>query len=402
MAELIAKTPIGSIAKSPKLKPGLNLQQPCNGSNLIASILNNWSDPKNFLKNLMHSALQSDLTTLPPIVAVRPMLMLTGFLGAGKTTLLRSLLDDLTNRGHLADVILNDRENAHLDQQTLQDHAASVAALTGSCVCCEDSSEFYDLILKASKSPHRVLLIELNGTADPVPLQETFTLLESKFSLRPRWQVCVIDARHFGKRERFNDLENLQLETASHYYLSWSSQLSGKEELELEQRVKAINPRASRATASTLADSLSQAIHQNQRHSLASRTASTGRQTSPKFAVTLPPEPKLHERHQLAHEFTGCNLIFPKAVAPSRVTTWLKRLPDSVIRAKALVTLTTDPDCRFLYERVGSVVSPSPLTVRTISKIPCSGLFIGADLDPEEILRLTREHLHPDCHFPEP
>ena len=86
----------------------------------------------------------------------------------------------------------------------------------------------------------------------------------------------------------------------------------------------------------------------------------------------------------------------------SRISPWLESLPDSVVRAKALVTLENEPDCRFLYERVGTEVSPYPLTVRSITESPCSGLFIGPELHPEELLRLTREHLHPDCHFPAP
>lgn len=328
------------------------------------------------------------------------MLMLTGFLGAGKTTLLRSLLDDLATREHLADVILNDRENAHLDGETLKSHAASVAALSGSCVCCDGADELYRLILESSKSQHSVLLIELNGTADPIPLQETFTLIESKFCLRPRWQVCVIDARHFGKRGHFNDLENLQLETASHYYFSWSSHLTGKEELQLEQSIKAVNPHATRTTSSSLADSLNQAIRRSRRHTLTSQRTNQTCYLSSKFATTLSGKADQDERHQLAHEFTGCNIIFPKTIEASRVAPWLEKLPESVIRAKALVTLNTDPDCRFLYERVGKEVSPHPLTVRTITKVPCSGLFIGPDLQPDEILQHTREHLHPDCHFP--
>ena len=164
----------------------------------------------------MHSAIQPSLEPLSAVVSVRPMLMLTGFLGAGKTTFLRSLLNELADREHLADVILNDRENARLDKETLKNHAANIEALTGSCVCCDGIDKLYDLILKASQSPHSVLLIELNGTADPVPLLESFTLLESKFCLRPRWQVCVLNARNFGKRGRFNELEQLQLETATH------------------------------------------------------------------------------------------------------------------------------------------------------------------------------------------
>lgn len=48
----------------------------------------------------MHSTLTADLAPLSSVVALRPMLMLTGFLGAGKTTFLRSLLDDLATQEH--------------------------------------------------------------------------------------------------------------------------------------------------------------------------------------------------------------------------------------------------------------------------------------------------------------
>jgi len=325
------------------------------------------------------------------------MLMLSGFLGAGKTTLLRSVLDELSSRGHLADVILNDRENARIDHETLRDHAASIEALTGSCVCCEGFDQLCGMILKVAKSPNDVLLIELNGTADPVPLLETFTLLESKFLLHPRWQVCVVDGRHFGKRSRFHELEKLQLETASHYFLSHTSELSEEEERDLEQTVKSINSGASRTTASDLADTLSLAIGQNHRRAIVSEGRAEKGKLLPDPATAAP---NLHDRHQLAHEFTGCNIVFPASVESSRIIPWLEKLPKSVIRAKALMTLKSDPGCRYLYERVGQDVSPRPLPVRAIDKVPCSGLFIGPDLEPEEILRHTCETLHPDCHFP--
>lgn len=81
---------------------------------------------------------------------------------------------------------------------------------------------------------------------------------------------------------------------------------------------------------------------------------------------------------------------------------WLEQLPTSVIRVKALLTSKSDPDCRFLYERVGMNISPHAIPVRQISKVPCSGLFIGPDLQPDEILQITRETLHSDCYFPKP
>ena len=344
----------------------------------------------------MHSAI-SPSNQLKSLTPVRPMLMLTGFLGAGKTTLLRSILDDLSRRDQLADVILNDRENALIDQETLKDHTDSITALTGSCVCCEGLDELCRMILEAGKSPHQLLLLELNGTADPLPLQETFTLLESKFLLHPRWQVCVVDARYFGQRNQFRELEKLQLETASHYYLSHTSKLTN--ESELLQTIKKINPLASRTTAPELAEALSEAIHNNRRH----RFMKTEQENDSEFSFhPLPPTPKphLHARHHIAHEYTGCNIVFPEPVNPSHITRWLEALPESAIRVKALLTVDPKSDRRYLYERVGMEISPHPIPVRSIDKIPCSGLFIGPDLQPDEILKLTREILHPCCHFP--
>ena len=343
---------------------------------------------------------EAEISSLTPLVTIRPMLMFTGFLGAGKTTLLRSIISNLANRGHLADVILNDHENALLDRETLKDHAASVTGLTGSCVCCEGADELYSLILKASKSSHSALLVELNGTADPIPLQETFTLLESKFCLRPRWQVCVIDALNFGNRGAYRSLECLQLETASHYFISKDSDLSAEDEILLEQKVKTINPKASRATASSLSDALSQAIENNRKQMMRIPKAAPHSEPSSQFSLT-PPKPKLHDRHQISHEFTGCSIILPPRLDSSRVTAWLGQLPSSVVRAKVLVSLRSEPDCRYLFERVGEVISPRPYRVSTVSKVPCSAILIGADLQPEELLELTQQQLHRNCHFPE-
>ncbi|MGJ8674183.1 GTP-binding protein [Rubritalea sp.] len=349
--------------------------------------------------NTVYSVSKSGGDSMPAVVATRPMLMLTGFLGAGKTTLLRMVLDDLASRGYLADVILNDRENAGIDKEALNDHAASVSALTGSCVCCEGMDELYDMVLKASESEHKLLLVELNGTADPLPLLESFTLLESKFLLHPRWQVCVIDARYFGHRKRFRELEKLQLETATHYYLSHTACLNAQNEADLERWVNRVNPHATRASGFLLAHSLSEAIRQSRQYILAGRAVAQ-RVGKGEFSVEKAISPDLHDRHHLAHEFTGCSIIITEAVEHERVMAWMALLPESVIRVKALVIIMGDPDVRYLYERVGMVVSPKPYLVRSVSRVPCSGLFIGPDLQPDVLLQITHEHLHPDCHFP--
>ncbi|MEO1857067.1 MAG: GTP-binding protein [Rubritalea sp.] len=348
----------------------------------------------------MSSALKGSSEAIPPVVAVRPMLMLTGFLGAGKTTLLRAILDEMTRDSYLCDVILNDRENAEIDRETLIDHAESVASLTGSCVCCEGMDELYDTVMKVSNSSNQALIVELNGTADPLPLLEGFTLLESKFLLSPRWQVCVIDARSFGKRLRYSELEKLQLETASHYLLSHISELSEENEYALEQLVKSINPQASRTSAIGLAQSLKIAADRNTGHAVARLKTETSDGVWGGLSSSFVRSANQHDRHHFAHEFTGCNVIIPEPVSEAQMLHWLQELPETVIRAKALVTLKSEPETRYLYERVGMEISPRPLPVRSVSQAPCSAIFIGADLEPEGILQQMHFLLHPRCHFP--
>ena len=77
------------------------------------------------------------------------------------------------------------------------------------------------------------------------------------------------------------------------------------------------------------------------------------------------------------------------AVEEVRVFEWLRALPDEIIRVKVLLKLKSDRQSRFLYERVSGEVSPAPIPVREIARVPCSGIFIGPTLDPDEILHFT-------------
>lgn len=329
---------------------------------------------------------------LPALVAVRPMVQLSGFLGAGKTTFLRRCLTALSAREMLADVILNDRENPDIDCEGLRDHAASVAPLAGSCVCCDGLQELAELVVTASKSRHDVLFVELNGTADPVPLLETFTLMESRFRIQPRWQVCVIDARHFGKRSTFRDLEVLQLETASHYHISHAAEMDEQALDELRRRLREANVGASETDPETLSDQLVQAVSHNRRWAIARSSEIGPSRSLPKLGL---PDP----RHRLAHEFTGCQILLPEKVQALNLIAWLTTLPDSVIRAKALARVVDRPDVRLLFERVGDEVCPEPIEVPIADRVPASAILIGADLEPAELLESARRQMGADCQL---
>lgn len=323
-----------------------------------------------------------------PLHIRKPLVILTGFLGAGKTTFLRGLLQATAKYQLRADVILNDYENAYLDSETLRDTAASVEPIAAACACCEGMDFLIDLCASAATSRNDLLFIELNGTADPVPLLESFTLLESKLLRSPRWQICVLDARSFRTNTAHRQLRELQLETASHFFLSHTETLTFRERNTLYERIRAINPLASETTPELLAAALASLINRM-----------SWIQSSPqKHSNVLFPKPKKHTH--LTHAFTGCQILIPEQVSRNTIWEWLAALPAGVIRAKALISTADEPGIRRLYERVGTELMADPLEVPISPRVPSSAILIGPDLKPSEILSSAKRILGETCIIP--
>ncbi|MFC5051127.1 GTP-binding protein [Rubritalea spongiae] len=324
------------------------------------------------------------MISLARVVEMRPSILISGFLGAGKTTLLRTLLLALRESDIKADVILNDFANAEIDSETLREDAASVEALGASCACCEGMEFLVDMVTKTAQSDNTILLTELNGTADPLPIVESFTLLENKFKLYPRWHVCVIDARHFEQRAYHNFLEKDQLETASHYIISHSEDVSPERLREVQDRLKSILPAATLTTPAKLAKS-------------ATELALTKKKCVLNEQNPSPTKLKKSPYHHLSHQFTACQIQILERVEHNDILKWLEALPEQVMRAKALLDLKDDTEKRYLYERIGSHIPKTPYPVPIRGTVPSSAILIGPDLDPEALLELTQSHLTPDA-----
>jgi G3E family GTPase len=308
----------------------------------------------------------------------KPLLFLTGFLGAGKTTLLRGILAESRKLRRTADVILNDFENAEIDAATLPDYAASIAPIAASCACCDSLEDLVQLALAAQKSRGDALLVELNGTADPLPLLESFTLLEEKLPFFPRWQVAVIHARNWGRRGEFAALERRQLETATHWVLSHAESLTARELRAISRGVASINPHARRSHAYWLAADL--------------QLVGGG---PPSVSPVTRGGHHHDAAHALSHRFTGCQVPLPGRHRSKDLVALLEALPAIVVRAKALVRLVDRPGNRWLFGRCGSDPVGEPYEVDGISKAPSSLVCIGPGLDPAEIRGLVEEHLAP-------
>jgi len=316
-------------------------------------------------------------TNIPNIVTVKPVIILTGFLGAGKTTLLRKLLQSFQHTDLLADVILNDFSDATIDSATVEELTESVEPLAAGCACCESFDFLLDLSLKSSKRDSDLLLIELNGTADPVPIVESFAMLEQKLELHPCWQVCIIDSRYMGERDSYRDIESLQLQTASHIYLS--HQESGQPKQVIIDKIREINQFAKILTEDELIRDITELASTRKRKVIAEQA---------------PQDINLHdikksEQHQQTHEIHSCKVSLPKQTTEEQIKAWLANLPDNIIRAKALIAVKGKPEHRYLFERVGTEICPYSQRVKLGKDGEHSAILIGPNLNIEELEQST-------------
>lgn len=311
-------------------------------------------------------------------LTAKPLVFVTGFLGAGKTTLLRSLTLALREAGRSVDIVINDFANAELDAATLEEVAASVAPIAASCACCESTDELIALCGAALAGEGDLLLVELNGTADPLPLLEVFTLLEDKLPFFPRLQLSLIDAREWGRRGPFAPLERRQLETAGLWIPTHLDAVSPEREEEVDASVRAVSPLACRIDMDVLAGFLLDELD-----AMPGEARSPQRKNPSNFRVA---GTSVHDEvHHLSHRFTGISIPLPPRVRRGSVEELLCDLPPSVMRAKALVRLSEYPAGRWLFQRTGADDFSEPIPVPEIRRVPPSLVCVGPRLDPEEL-----------------
>jgi len=313
---------------------------------------------------------------LPELIEMRPLILITGFLGAGKTTLLRELLITTKAEGLKSHVILNDYGDAEIDSARIKEIAEDVEPLTAGCACCEGMDFMLELSVKANQSDSDLLFIELNGTADPVPLVEAFTLLEDKLKRHPRWHLCVINPSLFGQRGQHSDIEELQLQTASHIYLSHTENKTNLEAV--VTKILKVNPSVSILTKEELTEGILTVTKKNNKRILQQRSQQLTTSKTKSAA------------HLKTHEFTSCKLPMPKETTREKVKEWLSNLPHEVMRAKVLVGLEGLSD-RYLFERVGTEVSPYFQKVKLGKNVDNSAILIGPTLNPEALKLQVKE-----------
>ena len=238
----------------------------------------------------------------------------------------------------------------------------------------------------ASSGKGDLLVLELNGTADPLAIIENFSLLKDSLPFSPMMQICMVDARKWGNRDQLTPIEKRQMEASSLHFLSYTDLASEDDITRVENLVKDEFPQSQRITKERLAKAL------------ISCTQKSGENISELNLSTInlgefsDSDSGHHDEvHLLSHQVKGCQVSLPPKVRNSSMERLLKKLPKEVLRAKALVKVIEQPGSRWLFERVGNEISPSPISVSDITNLSSSLLCIGLDLDALKIKQLVSD-----------
>src|SRR5271169_3875256 len=174
-----------------------------------------------------------------------PVTVITGFLGAGKTTLLNRILSE--KHGKRIAVIENEFGEVGVDHQLVIQSDEEIFELNNGCICCRVRGDLIRILAKLRQRRDKFdhVLIETTGMADPGPVAQTFfTDEEVKESFVLDGIVTVVDAKHVGLH--FDDMREVreQIGFADVILLNKEDLVSPEDFVELERRIRKMNPMA--------------------------------------------------------------------------------------------------------------------------------------------------------------
>lgn len=322
-----------------------------------------------------------------------PLVTVVGFLGAGKTTFLRELLPLLEARGLEPFVVINDYANARVDAASLAKDGRVVTPLNGNCVCCDSIMELMSLLVDRPRKARQIVLIEANGTTDPASLTEHLLVnpqLRERYS--PLLQVAVVDVSRWQKRRWHNDLERLQVETASHLVFTRVESQSRERFEQVREDIQWLNPHAEYVHRPSFALFLAKWAEAESRPHAAAKD-------SQPHGAAHGPIPAGHDaahhahdhshgssRHELSHGFLGMEVDLPEPIPAAQLQAWLRSLPGEVLRVKGVVRFAEEPGAWYQFHRTDRFEGEAELfRLANTPVVPACAVLIGVGLDEMKI-----------------
>jgi G3E family GTPase len=308
-----------------------------------------------------------------------PVTVLTGYLGAGKTTLLNRILTE--NHGKKFAVVINEFGELGVDNDLVVDADEEVFEMNNGCICCTVRGDLIRILSNLMKRREKFdgIIVETTGLADPAPVAQTFFVDEDvKRATKLDAIVTVVDAKHL--LARLNDTKEAeeQIAFADLILLNKMDLVSEEEAVEVERRIRAINPMVE-LIRSTKSDAPIASVIGRDAFNLE------------RILVREPDFLSGEDHHEHDSDVNSVSFEVSRPVDPEKFNTWMTDLlaakGQDLLRTKGILAYPGE-DRRFAFQAVhmiadGDYIGPWKEGDPRKSKI----VFIGRDLNRPQLRR---------------
>lgn len=263
-----------------------------------------------------------------------PTYILSGFLGSGKTTVLLKMLAEFKSRGLKPGIVLNELGQVNVEGHMFK--GEKMLEMLDGCICCtiqDDLREELKFFLKEENAVD-VLLIEGTGVANPKEILEALTDPRLQDGFETQSIISLVDASKF--------LEYQSIFSSSRDVREMLNEQLTSATLILLNKVDLINEKAKDKVYKKLNKTLKAEVEiietvygEVKLEELLKKRMST-------VAVSLNKEVQTeHGHHHHEHPFKAFKIEDFPVIERIRFERWLKKLPDSVLRGKGMVSLAS-------------------------------------------------------------
>lgn len=316
-----------------------------------------------------------------PTNKVLPVTLLSGFLGSGKTTLLNYILKE--NHGKRTAVIENEFGEIGIDSEFVIEADQDIFEMSNGCICCSMQGDLIETLnrLLEKHQTFDSIIIESTGLASSSPLAQAFIIEDDiPKSLVLDGIITLADSKHIWSNLNGQEVAWEQIAFSNVVLLNKIDLVSNEELIELEKKVRRINPTAKIFHASHAKIDLDQILNIGgfDIKNVLDENAFTPLHQEPGGGIS------------------SVSLTFPDFVDPDRLNHWLQMLflmeGMDVFRGKGILNVKGSKN-RYLFQSVYMMFEGRFDRPWGGEKPENKAVFIGQNLDAERLERSLKNSI---------
>lgn len=271
---------------------------------------------------------------------ILPVTLLSGYLGSGKTTLLNYILKQ--NHGKRIAVIENEFGEIGIDSEFVIGADEDIFEMSNGCICCSIRGDLIETLnrLLEKQQAFDSIIIESTGLASSGPLAQAFLVEdELSHSLVLDGIITLVDSKHIWNNLNETEVTWEQIAFSNVILLNKTDLISNSELMDLEKKVRQINPTAKIFHTSHAEIDLDQILGIGG------------------FDINnvLDENSLSSHHHETGEGISSVSLTFPDFVNPDRLNHWLQMLflteGMNVFRGKGILNVENSAD-RYIFQSV--------------------------------------------------